>query len=396
MKKTLIICAKHPLPEDHGSSIRTMNFVRFFQNYGSVDVAYSEIRSRVKVKNSIFSNEYFLERESIPKIYRWLRIIWQPVPIINYSKASEKLLFSLINSNSYDYILVRYVIHTKNFFKLSETYKSITIVDFDDIESDLMDNLHISYSESLIRKLIFKLNQRSLRAYEKECLSIGTSLFCSENDRAKIADNNHNTYVVPNIYHNKSFENYYFGDGFENENNLLFVGLLDYKPNVNGLKWFIESVFPHFKKIYQNSKLFIVGRSPDQTVKGLCENSTDVHLYANVEDLNNYYKKCKAVIVPLLSGGGTRIKILEAALTNRPVLSTSTGVHGLNFTNGANILLFKNARDFCDKYRKLENHEKYNSLTKNAKNVVKKYYSVQQFNHVMEQVLRKIDQKEII
>ena len=38
MKKTLIICAKHPLPEDHGSSIRTMNFVRFFQNYGSVVV----------------------------------------------------------------------------------------------------------------------------------------------------------------------------------------------------------------------------------------------------------------------------------------------------------------------------------------------------------------------
>ncbi|MCK4826334.1 glycosyltransferase, partial [bacterium] len=395
MKKTLIICVKHPLPEDHGSSIRTMNFVRFFQNYGSVDVAYSNIRSGVKVNNSIFSNEYFVKGENILKIYRWLRIIWQPVPIINYSKVSENILLSIINSNSYDYILVRYVIHTKNLFKLSEKYKSLTIVDFDDIESDRMDNSNIYYSKSLLRKLVLKLNQRFLRAYEKESLNFGASLFCSENDRAKMTDSNSNTYVVPNIYNNQSFEDYNFGDGFENENNLLFVGLLDYKANVNGLKWFIESVFPCFKKIYQNSKLFIVGRSPDQTVKGLCENSTDFHLYANVEDLRKYYKKCKAVIVPPLSGGGTRIKILEAALAKRPVLSTRIGAHGLNFTNDANILLFKNARDFCDKYRKLENHKKYKSLTKNAKNVVKKYYSVQQFNNVMEQVLRKIDQKEI-
>lgn len=387
MKKTLIICGYYPLPESTGSNIRTMSFVHSFLDYGSVDIAYSGVLPGAKVNNSIFSHEYYLEEENVSKIYRWIRIKWQPVQIIKYSKPSKKKLLSLINSNSYDYILVRYIIHTKDLFKLPERLKSRIIIDFDDIKSDLVGSLYIRYSESLFRKLRFKINQKFLKAYEKECLGFGASLFCSEKDRAKMAVNTDSVYVVPNIYNNKSFEDYDFGNGFENENNLLFIGSLDYKPNINGLQWFIESVFPGFKKIYTNSKLIVVGRSPVKAVKMLCENTNDVRLFEDVPDLRKYYKKCKAVIVPLLSGGGTRIKILEAALANRPVLSTPAGVYGLDFTNDTDILLFKNADEISVQYGKMLNRDKYSSLIYNAKNLVIKKYSQQQFNTTMEEVL---------
>ena len=392
MKRTLLICEKYPLPEKQGSSIRTMNFARFFKNYGPVDVAYSGILPGAKVNKDIFSHEFCLENEKVPNIYRWLRIKWQPVQIIKYSKPSKRVLLSLINSNSYDYILVRYIIHTKDLFKLPERLKSRVIIDFDDIKSDLVGSLYIRYSESLLRKLRFKINQKFLKAYEKECLGFGASLFCSEKDRVRMAVNTNSVYVVPNTYSNKSFEEYDFGNGFENENNLFFIGALDYKPNINGLQWFIESVFPSFKKMYTNSKLIVVGRSPVKTVKMLCENRNDIRLFENVEDVRIYYKKCKAVIVPLFSGGGTRIKILEAALANRPVLSTPEGAYGLDFTNDADILLFKNADEFSVQYGKMLNRDKYSSLIYNAKNLVIKKYSQQQFNTSMEEVLHDLPQ----
>lgn len=400
MKKILLVCSHYPIPENIGTNMRTMNFVRFFKNYGTIDIAYSNILSEdVQTGKSFFSNEYFLKREAVKsfqgRLIRWTNIKDRPLQIPKYDDVSEKQLLTLIESNGYDYIVVRYVINTWSLFKLESKYKMQTIVDFDDILSGSLYESEIASVNGLFRKFRLRVNQKFLINYEKNCLDFGASLFCSEKDRTRIAGRNGrgNTFVVPNIYYNKSFEDYNFVDGFLNENILLFVGGLMYQPNVEGLKWFIESVFYDFKKRYPDAKLLLVGHSPDYEIKKLSESEAGIELYANVPDIKKYYKKCKAFVVPLLAGGGTRIKILEAALANRPVLSTPIGAEGMDFRDGENILFFGDADGFLAQYAKLLDENRYQSLIRSARQTVLSNYSLEKFKESMARVLRYIDEK---
>jgi polysaccharide biosynthesis protein PslH len=81
-------------------------------------------------------------------------------------------------------------------------------------------------------------------------------------------------------------------------------------------------------------------------------------------------QRCGAVVVPLLSGG-TRIKILEAALAGRPVLSTPVGAEGLDLVDGRDLLIFNNCEEFSCKFIDILDVERYNVLTGNAKRVVR-------------------------
>ena len=185
MKKTLLICGQYPLPENSGTNIRTMNFVRFFLQYGSVDLVYSNLMQIVGVENSVFSHVYNLKIEDYKnfkgRLIRFIKMKGMPIPVSNYCKVSEKLLFSIISSNNYDYILIRYVKFTKSFFKLTSKYISRIIVDFDDINSgSLYESYFSSPVTGLFRKFRFHLNQKFLISYEKQ------TYYCLITNLAKI------------------------------------------------------------------------------------------------------------------------------------------------------------------------------------------------------------------
>ena len=400
MKKTLLICREYPLPEDHGSSMRTMNFVRFFRNYGTIDIAYSFVPNNTPGGDSIFSKEYFLENKGPSKSFKRLLISGflkgVPVPVYDIGNASQRYILTLIKDNDYDYIFVRYARNADVLFRGEKKYKIKTIVDFDDILSGSLYESRFGSVKGWHKKYVLGLNKKRLLNYERNCLNFGASLFCSEKDKAELVKENQrkDTFIVPNIYNNESFENFDFEDGFKKGNILLFVGALGWGPNKVGLRWFIETVFPDFKKKYSDAKLLVVGRSPASYVRELCENRDGIELYVDVPDVKVYYNQCRAIVVPLLAGSGTRIKILEAALANTPVLSTPKGAEGLDLVDQTDVLLFRNSREFCFKYNKLLDRDSYNSLICNAKDAVARRYSVQQFNDLMEQVLRVIDHKK--
>jgi glycosyltransferase involved in cell wall biosynthesis len=397
MKKTLVICGRYPLPEDHGSPMRTMNFVRFFKNYGQVDVAYSRSSGGEEEGRTVFNNSYYFKKNKLPRkflerVKRSLSLHRIPLPIEGYDAASEKMLLSRIESEDYDYILTRYIVNSSILLRLPEKYRKRVIIDFDDILSgSLYDSMYGTVQE-LHKKIIAALNRKFLMNYEKRCLHFGASLFCSEKDMAYFAPslNGSSAFVVPNIYANKSFGDFDFGDGFDNGNILLFVGALGYGPNERGLKWFIETIFPHFKDRYADGRLLVVGRTPDSGIRALCSGTEGVELYTDAPDIKEYYKECRAVIVPLLAGGGTRIKILEAALTGRPVISTPVGAEGLDLKVEKEILLFETAHDFSAQFNKLSDRKIYNSLVNSAKTIVLTDYSIKRFYEVMEVVLREL------
>lgn len=398
MKKTLLICSVHPLPENTGANIRTMNFVRFFKQCGRVDIAYAFPSPEGITGDSVFGNTYLLERQAYPRHFfgRFRAFLkGQPYPVRPYTKHCRDLLMSAINNNHYDYILVRYIMNSYCLFKLPPKEKGKIILDFDDVVSGSLYETFFDDRKSLYKGMVRTLNRNLLLSYEKKCLDLNISLFCSENDKKWTGQNGRGSFVVPNVYTNNTFEGYEFGDGYENNNRLLFIGALQYSPNIEGLKWFIESIYPAFKKEHSDAKLLVVGHSPVDEVKRMCTATEGVELYADAADVKEYYRQCKAVVVPLLSGGGTRIKILEAALAGRPVISTPLGAEGLDLVNDKHLLLFQNAEEFSHRFTEILDRDRYHSLMGEARDFVHRNYSMGKFNESMKMVLHEIDGKRM-
>ncbi|MFM7683754.1 MAG: glycosyltransferase, partial [Bacteroidota bacterium] len=108
---------------------------------------------------------------------------------------------------------------------------------------------------------------------------------------------------------------------------ILFVGSLDYYPNEEGLLWFLQYVLPKIKSDF----LFrIVGSGKcSQALKDIISNLKNVQLVGFVEQLDQHYIKADLIVIPILSGSGTRLKALEAMKFQKAIVSTTKGVEGI-------------------------------------------------------------------
>ena len=375
-----------------------MHFVRFFQKKGyDVHLAYRNRIPGTESTASVFSREYLLEKavpenslfKEFAKKIKLRCIKGIPHMVVNYKVTSQKELISNIRAEQYTLILTRYLYDSAILFDIPEYRKGI-IIDFDDVLSGPIFTMYNAPRASLIGKLKNIFQKRLLIQYEKRCLNFGAALFCSEEDKIEVAGNKQNAFVIPNVFADDSFGGYEFDNGFHNGNTLLFIGTLSYLANSEGLKWFVNDIFPSFKERYPDAKILVVGASPSDDVRILCRQN-DLELHSDVPDVKKYYKMCKAVIVPLLSGAGTRIKILEAALSKRPVLSTPLGAEGLHFQDGEELLLFQSSSDFLAKFKMLDSVERYDRIVKNAERLVKEKFSTRQFDESMNKVLEAME-----
>lgn len=109
----------------------------------------------------------------------------------------------------------------------------------------------------------------------------------------------------------------------------VFVGALDYKANIDGIRWFACEVWPHVLQQRPAAKLQIVGRDPTESVKELVSSESRIELAANVQDVRPYVWKSSVVIAPLQVARGIQNKVLEAMAMGKPVLASQAALEGI-------------------------------------------------------------------
>ncbi len=138
--------------------------------------------------------------------------------------------------------------------------------------------------------------------------------------------------------------------------NLMFVGTLGYSPNEEAALFLVSKVLPLLRQQLALSwRLRIVGRHPSKRLIDVLREEEDVDLVISPDDLTDWYAQTHIVLVPMISGGGTKLKTLEAMAQCRPVISTNHGVRGLAFENGEHYLLAESASEFVEAIEKLVN-----------------------------------------
>jgi sugar transferase (PEP-CTERM/EpsH1 system associated) len=114
----------------------------------------------------------------------------------------------------------------------------------------------------------------------------------------------------------------------EKSDRVVFVGSMDWLPNQDGVQWFAREVWPKVRAARPSAKFQIVGRNPPASVRALTKQSA-VEVVGGVPDVRPHLAEATVVVVPLLVGGGTRLKIFEAMAMGRAVVSTAIGAEGL-------------------------------------------------------------------
>ncbi|HEY4812103.1 MAG TPA: glycosyltransferase [Solirubrobacteraceae bacterium] len=134
---------------------------------------------------------------------------------------------------------------------------------------------------------------------------------------------------------------------------LLFTGTIGYAPNRDGILWFVSEIWPHILTQVPDARLLVVGRRPDAQVQRLANSDSRIEVTGEVSEMRPYFERATAVIVPLRSGGGTRLKILDAFASERPVVSTRIGAHGIEVEDGEQLLLGDEPREFAQQVVRL-------------------------------------------
>jgi glycosyltransferase involved in cell wall biosynthesis len=180
--------------------------------------------------------------------------------------------------------------------------------------------------------------------------------------------------VVPNGVDCSYFTNPEPGN-FEHET-ILFTGSMDYEPNVEAVLYFTEQVLPKIRQEIMNVRFYVVGQRPPPVITSLADQFPgEIIVTGYVKDVRPYFQRAALCIVPLLNGGGTRLKVLEALAMRKPVVSTSVGAEGLRLESHRHLLLRDESQPFADAViALLSDHRIGERLAEQGLDLVKREY----------------------
>lgn len=276
-----------------------------------------------------------------PKMYTPAKILrgmlgrW-PLPVVNYtSPEMEKVIRGL--ADSFDIVHFDIVQMAGYAPLIRQTMPGARITyNWHNIESELMRR-YAETAPSAARKAYGHLTARRMEALEKDLLNTSFGhLVCSQREKDQLLR------IAPEA-RIAVIENGVDAGGFspgafrEARKRLVFVGSMNYHANIDAAGWFTREIWPSIHHKFPDWKLTLVGSNPAPAVLAL--KSESVEVTGTVPSVAPYYENALAAIVPLRTGGGTRLKILEAMAAGVPVISTTLGAEGLAVNPGEHILI---------------------------------------------------------
>jgi polysaccharide biosynthesis protein PslH len=276
----------------------------------------------------------------------------------------------LLHRNKFDYIVLEDILLMSLVPLIRKMQPGAKIVyDAYNVNARL---LKTQITDSASEESYYKMFKDECNLYKQ----VDTAFVCSETDLKELGEMNQgrlNCIVIPNGVGVAKANSYPAESMTSNE--IIFCGSLDYEPNREGLIWFFKDVFPKVFEIRSDVKLSVVGKgNPGAELMQYLQHPS-VNYHGMVPDVVPYYKQAVLAVVPLLSGSGTRLKVLEAMGLGTPVLSTEIGAEGIEYTKDVNIVIAGECEVFAQKIIHLINNPAYAvSVSKAAYDFVSNRY----------------------
>jgi len=347
----LFITTKFPLPLIDGHALRTYNLLRHAAQAHDVHllsfVKSQEEYDYIEELRDVCSSVELIELAENKSRVAFLKTVVTSLVkrkafvVCKYDNAKmHRMIESFLATNHIDIIHFD-MLPLAVYLRDAEGYK--TLLNEHNVESALLSR-RVDAESNFLLKIFYSLQQKWLERFEREMAThVDRIIACSDIDKSILEQFAPGTPVVtvPN-----GVDTVFFSPSPElelEEKSLVFVGGLNWFPNLDALRWFDQSVLPEIIKKWPKVILHVIGTKED--VEWVHPDNIICH--GRVEDVRPYMAKATLFVVPLRIGGGTRLKILNALSMGKVVVSTTIGAEGLGAIGGENIVIANEASDFA-------------------------------------------------
>ncbi len=268
-----------------------------------------------------------------------------PVPVLRYrSDALRRQVDKLTGKEKFDAIVCDFL------FSASNIPDPGAAVLFQHNVESIIWKRHAEHARTPLVKIYFQGQYERMLGYEERvCQAVKRIVAVSECD----AQTMQSLYRVPEIAAVPTgVDLEYFAPRAKTpqpSTDLIFLGSMDWRPNIDAIRWFATSILPLIRRRLPECSLTVVGRNPTAEILRLAETDSRIHVTGTVTDVRPYLWESAVSIVPLRIGGGTRLKIYEAMTAKVPVVSTTIGAEGLDVRDGENIALADSPEVFAER-----------------------------------------------
>jgi sugar transferase (PEP-CTERM/EpsH1 system associated) len=347
--KILFVCHRLPYPPDEGGKIRSFNMIRHLAQQHSVVVAsLTHTERELRAGMTLRDHCKDVIAEVLPDHIRWMQAckalmtstpssiayFWSPKL---YQRIQEQ-----IRTAKFDVIMVhcaaaaQYVQNSRGVFR---------ILDYCDLDS-------VKWKEYARWKPFplsagYALEAKKLRKFERDlalrfhCCSVTTQCEKDEFETLRVATP---CAVIPNGVDTSYFRKARnFGD---TGSVIIFLGRMDYFPNVDGVRYFAEEVLPLVRAKIPNTEFRIVGSNPSAKVRELAK-IPGVSVTGYVPDVRRYVADAGVSVAPLKIARGTQNKILESMAMGVPVVASAEAARGIDAVPGRDLLVADDSASFA-------------------------------------------------
>jgi polysaccharide biosynthesis protein PslH len=337
--RILFLSPRQAFPARSGAKLREYHFLRALG--ASADLTYLYFADPGADPLTTSDLPFCKEIVAVPKPPAYglgnnLRGIFGPwpLPILNYTSPEMSAAAArLTSSGKFD------IVHLDSIHMIRYAPPAARVIyNWHNIESEAMRR-YGSSAASTPRRLYAKLTAKKLEKLERRILySAFGHIVCSQRESDQLLQ------IAPAarlaVIEN-GVDTGYFAEAQTTpaeRSKIVFVGAMDYFPNSDAAIHFASEIWPAVRHRLPAAELVIVGANPGPAVQALAT-LPGVSVTGTVPDVRPFYRDALAAVVPLRTGGGTRLKILEAMAAGVPVVSTPLGAEGLPVTHNANVLL---------------------------------------------------------
>jgi len=220
------------------------------------------------------------------------------------------------------------------------------VVDSHNIDYDLARQY--ARAGGLVRRLYAAANWRKLRREELATYRDADGVYlCSAADQQRLLQQvpGARTLVIPNAADVQYFQPR-TTDPPPDGRTVVFFGQLSYFPNIDGLTYFVQEIWPRIVQMHPRARLKMIGAQAPRSVQALVR--PGIELAGFVSDLRPHLAEAAAVVVPLRLGGGTRLKIVEAMAMGKAIVSSTLGAEGIEAVAGRDLFVEDQPAAFAD------------------------------------------------
>ncbi|HMI04154.1 MAG TPA: glycosyltransferase family 4 protein [Pedobacter sp.] len=396
--KTLIITSRVPFPVNSGYPIVVYNTMKGLLRLG-VDITLFSInpsKHRVDVDDiydPVFDNIKFYSFSLDTEVNIWgafFNIFSNQSYNVSryYDDEAAKLLEEVLKENEFDIIQFEGLFIVPYLDIVKANSKAKIIYRAHNIEFDVWERIAMTESFTPRRRYLQFLARR-LKVYETEQINRFHQIFAiSEQDRQSIVrfGGQASIEVFPVAL---DFDKYVSDASKTSFPTLFHLGAMDWRPNKEGLEWFLDEIWPDIEKLSSELRFYIAGKNMQREFFEY--DSENLVVEGEVFDAVEFINSKAIMIVPLLSGSGMRVKIIEGMAMSKCIIATSMAAEGIKCMHDKDILIADTADEFYRAILKcITNPNKWREIGENARRTVERDHDISSISQRMLNIYQKL------